>query len=77
MSPGAADDLLIEATLTARRTIDADGFPLAPPEWWDLSAEARIRAYEAQMQARRIESALDDRGWSNTVHAVMARITGS
>jgi len=77
MSPGAADDLLIEATLTARRSLDADGLPLAPPEWWDLSAEARVRAFEAQMQARRIESAVDKRGWSTTVRAVMARIRGS
>ena len=76
MSTGAADDLLIEATLTARRAIDADGFPLAPPGWWDLSAEARVRAFEAQMQARRIESAFDERGWSSTVHAVMARLRG-
>ena len=74
MSPGAADDLLIEATLTAHRTLDADGLPLAPPEWWDLSAEARIRAFEAQMLARRIESALDERGWSSTVRAVMTRL---
>jgi hypothetical protein len=65
---------LLEATLSAHRERDADGLPLAPPEWWDLSAEACERACVLQAEARAVESALDERGWSATVKAVLERI---
>jgi len=75
MSPGEQDDVLIEATVSVYRTLDADGLSQAPPEWWDLSPESRVRAFEAQVMARALESAMDERGWSGTVRAVMARIS--
>jgi hypothetical protein len=74
MSPRDDEELLIEATLTAHRERDADGFPVAPPQWWDLSPEGRDLALQLQLAARRMESLLDERGWSSTVKAVMERL---
>lgn len=65
---------LLEATLTAYRERDAEGLPLAPPQWWDLSADDCERAAARQLQARLVESALDGRGWSSTVKAVLGRL---
>lgn len=74
MSPRDDEELLIEATLTAHRERDPDGLPAAPPQWWDLSPEGRERAFQLQLAARRIESLLDERGWSSTVKAVMEKV---
>lgn len=65
---------LLEATLGAHRDRDAEGLPLAPPQWWDLPAEACELAWLRQADARVVESALDERGWSGTVKAVLERI---
>jgi hypothetical protein len=65
---------LLEATLSAHRERDAEGLPLAPPEWWDLSPEACEQACYRQAEARAVESALDERGWSGTVKAVLERV---
>jgi len=67
-------DALLEATLTAYRERDAEGLPLAPPQWWDLSEETCELAAARQLQARVVESALDERGWSGTVRAVLERV---
>ncbi len=74
MSRREDEDALIEATLTAYRERDVDGLPQAPPEWWDLSPEAREEAFRRQLEMRRLESLLDKRGWSTTVRAVMGRL---
>jgi hypothetical protein len=74
MSPDDRDDLLVEAVLGAHRERDADGLPVAPPQWWDLSPEDRERAFRLQLAARRVEGLLDARGWSGTVKAVMERL---
>lgn len=74
MSPDERDDTLIEAVLGAHRERDRDGLPVAPPQWWDLSPEARVEAFHRQAQARLIESLLDENGWSGTVRAVMERL---
>ena len=75
MSPIEERDTLIEAALTAYRERDVDGLPLAPPQWWDLSADERAEVFRRQAQARRMESLLDARGWSTTVRAVIGRLT--
>jgi hypothetical protein len=76
MSAADREDLLIEATLGAHRHHDADGLPVPPPEWWDLSPDARELAARLRMRSRAIERVLHPRGWSSTVVAVMARIEG-
>lgn len=74
MSTNSPEDLLVEATLGAHRQPGEAGVPAPPPEWADLSDAGRMRAYEAQLLAREWERALDDDGFSSTVHAVLARI---
>jgi hypothetical protein len=69
-----AEAARLEATLGAHRERDADGLPSAPPQWWDLSPEACELACLRQAEARILESALDGRGWSGTVKAVLERL---
>jgi hypothetical protein len=74
MSPDDRTDTTIEATLGAHRPLDADGLPVPPPAWWDLSPEECERAFQQRMRSRAIERALHPRGWSTTVQAVLERI---
>lgn len=74
MSPDERDESLVESTLSAFRERDAAGLPVAPPAWWDLSPQEREDAARAQRAARVMEAAIDPRGWSTTVHAVLARL---
>jgi hypothetical protein len=74
MSPDDRHDVLVEATLGAHRQLDTDGLPVPPPAWWDLSPEACEQAFQLRMRSRAIERALDPRGWSTTVWAVLERI---
>jgi hypothetical protein len=74
MSPDERPDTMIEATLGAHRLFDADGLPVPPPAWWDLSPEECERVFELRMRSRAIERALHPRGWSTSVQAVLERI---
>jgi len=74
MSPDDRQEVLIEATIGAHRVLDADGLPIPPPEWWDLSPEACQMAFESRMRSRAIERELHPRGWSTSVQAVMERL---
>ncbi|TVP50438.1 MAG: hypothetical protein EA350_00635 [Gemmatimonadales bacterium] len=65
-----------EAVVTPWRERDRAGRLVPPPEWWDLSAEALDEVYRRQLRARAMERALDARGRSGTVKAVMARLRG-
>jgi hypothetical protein len=65
---------LLEAATTAWRPRDRDGRVLAHPAWADLAPGEREAAFEATAAQRVVEAALDGRGWSGTVHAVLARI---
>lgn len=68
------EDLLVEATLGAYRQLDAEGLPLPPPEWSDLSPSARVRAYREQCKLRQLERLAHPQGLNATVRAVMARL---
>jgi hypothetical protein len=74
MSAREEEELLIEAALGAYRERDRDGLPLPSPAWADLTPEGRVEVFRRQMQSRRVESALDERGWNSTVRAVMERL---
>jgi hypothetical protein len=74
MSPREAEALLVEAALGAHRERDRDGLPLPAPSWADLTPEGRKEVFRRQLQSRVLERALDERGWSSTVRAVMARL---
>ena len=73
MSP--ADELaLIEAASSAYRERDPEGRTLPSPAFMDLTPEAREIAADVQAATRELERALDARGWSGTVQAVMRHI---
>jgi hypothetical protein len=44
------------------------------PAFFDLGEDARRRAYELALVSRELEAALDERGWSSTVRAVLGRL---
>jgi hypothetical protein len=65
---------LVEAVLSPHRRRDAEGRPVPPPEWWDLPPDAHDEVERRALEARALERALDPRGRSGTVRAVMARL---
>ena len=69
-------EALLEAATSVHRERRLDQRILPAPAWWDLPAESRVELFRRQMTARTLERALDLRGWSGTVHAVLARIRG-
>ena len=68
------DDPLIEAAAAAFRERGPDGAIRFHPAWWDLDAAGRAAAFEAAVQSRALEAALDPSGLSSTGRAVLARI---
>lgn len=70
----AEDELLIAQVTSAHRARDLDGRVRSHPAWHDLDAGGRHEAFEATELSRKLESALDARGQSTTVKAVLARI---
>lgn len=72
--PGSQD--LIEEALTARREIAPDGAILPHAAWADLDQEARQALFEETARSRTLEAALDRKGHSGTVKAVLGRIQG-
>jgi hypothetical protein len=67
---------LVEATVTAWRARDASGAIQPHPAWADLDEAGRREAYEATLQARTLEAALDPDGLTTTARAVLGRIQG-
>jgi hypothetical protein len=77
-TPGdpAEREALIEAVAGAYREHDRYGVrPLAA--WFDLDEHGRREAFDAAVQSRALEAALDPDGLSSTAHAVLARIPGA
>jgi hypothetical protein len=74
MNPHDEIDLLIEETTSAWRPRTGDGTILPHPAWADLDPASRERAFEETVVARRIEAALDKRGRTTTVRAVLGRL---
>ena len=64
---------LIEAMTTAHREHDPRELKFHSA-FYDLDGDDRESAYDATLQQRQLESALDSNGYSTTVHAVLARI---
>jgi hypothetical protein len=70
------DELLIEAAAGPYRERDPHGAIKPHPAWCDLDARGREAAFEAALQSRVLEAALDPEGLSSTARAVLARIRG-
>ena len=75
MSTPEEVEVLIEAAATAHRPRDPrTGAILAHPAWADLDAAGRVQAFEAAVELRALEAALDPEGVSTTGRAVLARL---
>lgn len=69
------EELLIEAVAGAwrpddRRTVRAH------PAWHDLDDAGRLEAFDAAIELRAIEAALDPDGITTTARSVLAKIRG-
>ncbi len=66
---------LIEQAAGAFRARDPrDGRARPHPAWLDLDGAGREAAFEAAVEMRALEAALDPNGLSTTARAVLARI---
>lgn len=71
----AEEELLVEQVASAHRLVPQQFGELRyHPAWYDLSAEARERAFERARALRTAEAALDPDGLSTTARAVLARL---
>lgn len=67
------EEALIEEAASAFRAGDPRAVAVSPA-WYDLSPDARERAFQVAVRMRAVEAALDPRGRSATVKAVLGRI---
>ena len=67
-------DLLIEKASSAFRERNASGRILPSPSWFDLTPADRESLFDLQLESRLIERALDTRGLSTSVQAVLSRL---
>jgi hypothetical protein len=65
---------LISAATTAHRARGPQGEPILNGAWLDLDASGRREAFARTLELRALEAALDARGRSSTVKAVLARL---
>jgi hypothetical protein len=67
-------EILIEAANSAFRERAASGQIRPSAEWWDLSPDERVEAFDRGLESRLIEKAVDPNGLSTTARAVLSRI---
>lgn len=67
---------LLERVTAAWRPRNLDGGVRSHPAWHDLDDASRAEAFEATIELRKLEAALDPEGLSSTARAVLARIRG-
>lgn len=70
-------ELLVERAASAWRPRRPGGGIGSHPAWHDLDADGRREAFDAALQSRRLEAALDPAGLSSAARAVLARISKS
>jgi hypothetical protein len=70
----AEQEILVEQVAGAHR--DRDPLLRLKPHraFFDLDAAGREEAFDAALELRKLEAALDPEGLSTTAHAVLARI---
>ena len=68
------EESLMEQLASAHRERSARGEVRYSPPFYDLSEDARERAFDLAATARVLEAALDPEGLSSTAHAGLARI---
>lgn len=67
-------EVAIEEVVSPWRERSGRGEVRSAPAWHDLDDAGRREAADAAAVARALERAADPRGWSATVHAVIARL---
>ncbi len=67
-------DLLVEEAASAFRERNTSGRILPAPAWFDLPPLDRETLYRCQLESRQIERALNPKGLSSTVLAVLSRL---
>jgi hypothetical protein len=70
------EELLLEQVTSAHRERGLDGAVRFHPSWYDLDEPARAAAFEATVELRKLEAAMDPEGMSSTVRALLARVEG-
>lgn len=68
------EELLLEQVTAAHRERHADGSIRSHPAWHDLDDAGKQAAFEATLELRTLEAALDPQGQSTTLRAVLSRI---
>jgi len=68
------ETLLLEQVTSAHRERSVDGQVKSHPAWHDLDRAGRLEAFEETLKLRKLEAALDERGLSTTVKALLARL---
>jgi hypothetical protein len=70
------EELLLEQVTSAHRERGVDGAIRFHPAWYDLDEATREAAFEATVELRKMEAAMDAEGMSSTVRALLGRIQG-
>ncbi len=73
----AEEELLLEQVTSAHRERGVDGTIRAHPAWHDLDEAGRAAAFDETVTLRKMEAAIDPRGHSSTVRALLSRIATS
>ena len=68
------EELLVELVTSAHRERQVDGTIRSHPAWHDLDDDGRKEAFEATVELRKLEAAIDSEGHSSTVRALLNRI---
>ena len=67
------EEELLEQVTSAHRERQADGTVKSHPAWHDLDEAGRLAAFDATVDLRKMEAAIDPSGYSATVRALLAR----
>ncbi len=68
------EELLLEQVTSAHRERGVDGTVRSHPAWHDLDEAGRQAAFDATVELRKMESAIDPQGYSSTIRALLSRI---
>lgn len=69
------EELLLEQVTSAHRERGVDGTIRFHPAWHDLDDAGKRAAFEATLEARQLEAAIDAEGLSSTIRSILARMT--
>ena len=71
------EELLLKQVTSAHRERGFDGAIRSHPAWHDLDEAGREAAFDATLDLRKMEAAIDAEGYSATVRALLSRINAA